>query len=218
MHCQRQDAGAPNTLVDPDTPWHIALAQRLPLCKALPKNSPHIGSYRMGEGSNEWNRGYFGHGQSGSADAMAGAARRQSERLAEQQRQQDQAAARDADWARSHQRYVGNGQSTLPSSTSETFGGHRGDPATFSGAVRWFAVAGVLVSLVYAYGVLHVVDWPPLLLWAAKGLLAGLVVGAVAYALVVILRVAFAVLAVALKLGLWAAAIGGGLYWLSRVT
>jgi hypothetical protein len=80
--------------------------------------------------------------------------------------------------------------------------------------VKGFAFTGTLLSIAYAYFGLHLVAWGQLATWGVKGALAGAAAGVAAYAVIVFLRIAIVILAVALKVGFFVAVVVGGLYLL----
>jgi hypothetical protein len=92
-----------------------------------------------------------------------------------------------------------------------------GGPATLAGCVKAMAVLGTLAVLAYAAFVLRVTGWTPLAVWGVQGALAGAASGVALYAVIVLLRIAVAVVATVLKVAFYAALVLGALYTLSRL-
>ena len=167
--------------------------------------------------SNEWNKGYFSSGPQQSHQAQEGQWARerddrakeaaQAARVQEQQRHND-AMLRHAHALNTSTSSGGNSSASYSGSAS---------PATLLGCIKGVATVGAIVMLAYAAFELGVAGWSALAVWGVQGALGGAVAGVVLYAGIAILRVAFSVLAIVLKVALWVALAFAALYVIANM-
>jgi hypothetical protein len=171
----------------------------------------------------EFSKGYFSTGSQGSFDAEQGRQARLRDDRAEAQRQEHARSVKESDAfyaraARDNQALV---KGLLPPKSeyrgTDATSAHSGTPATFTGTVKGMALVGGLAGLAYAYFALQLTHWASFGLWAIKGTLVGAAAGVALYLSIVVLRVVFAIVAVIVKIALWAGLIFGGLYLVTRV-
>lgn len=169
--------------------------------------------------SDEFNKGYFSYGSQRSEEAQRGRWARQEEERRERERAAREQSRRelDAAWERSCQQAAGGarGACTPSGTTSSSSSGAPSEPATLGGCVKGLAVAGAVLFVLAALG-RDISGLQALSVWAFQGAALGAVAGAVVYAAIVVLRVALVVVAFVLKVVLWLAVVGGGLYLLAR--
>ena len=155
--------------------------------------------------SNEWNKGYFSSGPQQSHQAQEGQwARERDDRAKEAAAQAARAQEQQHNDAMLRHAHALNTSTSSGGYSSASYGGSA-SPATLLGCMKGVATAGAIVMLAYAAFGLGVAGWSALAVWGLQGALGGAVAGVVLYAAIAILRVAFAVLAIVLKVALWAA-------------
>lgn len=166
--------------------------------------------------SDEYNKGYFSTGPQRSYQAQQGQAdRRERDRQAQESMDR---AAREQQARDQEQRVRTAGRDQTPTAQT-TLDGHRTGShgsglATLQGCAKGFALAGAVLFVLYAAFARNVAGWVPLAWWALQGAFAGALAGLVAYAAIVVLRIAVVVLAVVIKIAFFAALAIGGLYLL----
>lgn len=107
---------------------------------------------------------------------------------------------------RAHHQVLRDQQEMMDSIGNSNYAAHRAprEPATFYGTVQAWAIAGAILSALYAYWWLGITSW---IVWGIQGLIGGGIVGAMAYSVIVLWRTLLPIIRWIVQIAFWVALI-----------